>query len=58
MISVVTETSGAYTDEIKFQTYFFSNYEFLKKNGRFGQKRNFYFLIYSLEIFQTNIIIF
>ena len=56
MISAVTETSEASIDEVKFHYHFFKLRN-SQKNGTFGQKRIFWFLLHSLEIFQTNTIL-
>ena len=53
---MIKETSKASIYEIKFQNYFFKLRN-SQKNGKFDQKRIFYFLLYSLEIFQTSTMI-
>ena len=54
MKSAVTEISEASIDEVKFHIQLFKVTE-ISKEWKFRQKRIFYFLLYSLETFQTNI---
>ena len=53
MLPAIAEISEASTDETKFHNNFLALRNSQKKE-KFDQKCIFYFLLYSLEVFQTN----